>query len=87
MDSYFLEDNCPHLDRLKDKMKDIDLTNPVVQMYIDEDMMSIVKFWEERCAGGECIMLIRPLHYVNVSVPLKFSQKTSVFTLIIISSP
>ena len=27
------------------------------------------------------------LHYVNVSVLIKFSQKTSVFTLIIISSP
>ena len=26
-------------------------------------------------------------HYVNVSVLIKFSQKTSVFTLIIISSP
>ena len=27
------------------------------------------------------------VHYVNVSVFIKFSQKTSVFTLIIISSP
>ena len=27
------------------------------------------------------------IHYVNVSVLIKFSQKTSVFTLIIISSP
>ena len=27
------------------------------------------------------------VHYVNVSVLIKFSQKTSVFTLIIISSP
>ena len=27
------------------------------------------------------------LHYVNVSVFIKFSQKTSVFTLIFISSP
>ena len=27
------------------------------------------------------------LHYVNVSVLIKFSQKTSIFTLIIISSP
>ena len=27
------------------------------------------------------------LHYVNVSVLIKFSQKTSVFSLIIISSP
>ena len=27
------------------------------------------------------------LHYVNVSVLIKFSQKTSVFTLIVISSP
>ena len=27
------------------------------------------------------------LHYVNVSVLIKFSQKTSVFTLIIVSSP
>ena len=26
-------------------------------------------------------------HYVNVSVLVKFSQKTSVFTIIIISSP
>ena len=26
-------------------------------------------------------------HYVNVSVLIKFSQKTSVFTLIIVSSP
>ena len=26
-------------------------------------------------------------HYVNVSVLIKFSEKTSVFTLIIISSP
>ena len=29
----------------------------------------------------------RTVHYVNVSVLIKFSQKTSVFTLIIISSP
>ena len=29
----------------------------------------------------------RTAHYVNVSVLIKFSQKTSVFTLIIISSP
>ena len=27
------------------------------------------------------------MHYVNVSVRIKFSQRTSVFTLIIISSP
>ena len=27
------------------------------------------------------------LHYVNVSVLINFSQKTNVFTLIIISSP
>ena len=27
------------------------------------------------------------IHYVNISVLIKFSQKTSVFTLIIISSP
>ena len=27
------------------------------------------------------------IHYVNVSVLIKFSQKTSVFTLIIISPP
>ena len=26
-------------------------------------------------------------HYVNVSVHIKFSQKTSIFTLIIVSSP
>ena len=31
--------------------------------------------------------IIPYLHYVNVSVLIKFSQKTSVFTLIIISSP
>ena len=29
----------------------------------------------------------RDLHYVNVSVLIKFSQKTNVFTLIVISSP
>ena len=29
----------------------------------------------------------RKLHYVNVSVLNKFSQKTSVFTLSIVSSP
>ena len=27
------------------------------------------------------------IHYVNVSILIKFSQKTSVFTLIIVSSP
>ena len=31
--------------------------------------------------------IVHPSHYVNVSVRIKFSQKTSVFTLIIISSP
>ena len=30
---------------------------------------------------------VKLVHYVNVSVLIKFSQKTSVFTLIIISSP
>ena len=34
----------------------------------------------------ELIELINE-HYVNVSVLIKFSQKTSVFTLIILSSP
>ena len=32
---------------------------------------------------GHCFSL----HYVNISILIKFSQKTSVFTLIIISSP
>ena len=39
---------------------------------------------------GRTLVLIAPVpshHYVNVSVLIKFSQKTSVFTLIIISSP
>ena len=30
---------------------------------------------------------IEMFHYVNVSVHIKFSRKTSVFTLIIVSSP
>ena len=30
---------------------------------------------------------VRMVHYVNESVLIKFSQKTNVFTLIIISSP
>ena len=35
-----------------------------------------------------CLYVVLVLsHYVNVSVLIKFSQKTSVFTLIIISSP
>ena len=29
----------------------------------------------------------KELHYVNLSILIKFSQKTSVFTLIIVSSP
>ena len=33
------------------------------------------------------IKIRRILHYVNVSVLIKFSRKTSGFTLIIISSP
>ena len=33
------------------------------------------------------IKIRRILHYVNVSVLIKFSQKTSVFTLLNISSP
>ena len=31
--------------------------------------------------------LVKKLHYVNVSVLIKFSQNTSIFTVIIISSP
>ena len=38
-------------------------------------------------ASGETIVSIVSYHYVNVSVLIKFSQKTSVFTSIIISSP
>ena len=33
------------------------------------------------------VLAVRSDHYVNVSVLIKFSQKASVFTLIIISSP
>ena len=38
-----------------------------------------------RFEGGTVVLIA--LHYVNVSVRIKFPQKTSVFTLIIISSP
>ena len=33
------------------------------------------------------VIFIKASHYVNVSVLIKFSQKTGVFTIIIISSP
>ena len=47
----FLEDACIHLDWLKDKVKDVDLTSPLIQMYVDENVMSLVTGWEELCAG------------------------------------
>ena len=34
-----------------------------------------------------CCEMSNENHYVNVSVLIKFSQKTSVFTLIIINTP
>ena len=36
---------------------------------------------------SKSVILLINVHYMNISVFIKFSQKTSVFTLIIISSP
>ena len=57
----------------------------VINMY-----RSCLKMWMDggwTTNAAYTISSPRAEHYVNVSVLIKFSQKTSVFTLIIISSP
>ena len=54
-----------------------------------EDLFSHVaaKFVIGAAVVSDCTGCLSLLQHVNVSVLIKFSQKTSVFTLIIISSP
>lgn len=47
----FLEDACIHLDWLKEKINEVEQVNPLVKMYADDNIASLVKTWEDLCAG------------------------------------
>ena len=60
----------------------VDCTCPLYIAYFMEKVISHSSF-----VDGTLILVVIVCHYVNVSVPIYFSQMTSAITLIIISSP